>query len=651
MYKSFSQSNIVVFVLLFLFAMFFCLSFFAEATYDGGDGIRHYLVSRYSWKHPDLLLYSWGKPFFTILSSPFSQFGMIGMNVFNIICAITSSFICFKLSQKLNLKYPFLVILFLCFTPIYFPTINSGLTEPFFGLVLIFSIYLVFDKKFFWATILISFLPFVRSEGYLIFPLFLAVLIYRNKWKLFPLLAFGTVFYTIVGFFHYHDFLWLIHQNPYKGLNYNIYGQGEFLHFINEYDLILGISNGALFLLGLLSALIFLMHKRKIAYTKEGANAFTFEELLLIYGSFLAYFFAHTIFWWKGMGSSLGLIRVMAAIIPCSALICLRGFNLIMLPILIKNKFIEWFIIATISCHIIFSCFNYDFFPYKLNAETIVLKEAADWYKESSFTNKKVYYLYPYLAEALDIDPFEQSKVGELWGLYPSIKKWGASVVPDSAIVLWDGHFGPNEGNIELDSIIRDPNFELIKVFRPKKAFKTLGNYNFEVYVFMKLNSNNAHKKTTSLAYELYDLENPDVRLANTTTVFNFPQSHSGKKSWKLTSDLEFGVNIIRNISDIPPNTTEIQYNCMVLDEGNNTTDAKIVLSIDNKTGENLFWEGLQMKSPVATDSSGWKKFSVRYIVNPNSFPNESLLKFYIWNVSKKDFYVDDVELIYFGKK
>ena len=185
------------------------------------------------------------------------------------------------------------------------------------------------------------FLPFVRSEGYLIFPLFLAVLIYRKKWKSFPILAFGTAFYTIVGSFHYNDLFWLIHQNPYKGLNYNIYGQGEFLHFINEYDLILGASIGLLFLLGLLSAVFLFVQKRKNIYTENDINAFNFEEHFLIYGSFLAYFFAHTIFWWKGMGSSLGLIRVMAAVIPCSALICLRGFSLIMLPVFVKKNLLS----------------------------------------------------------------------------------------------------------------------------------------------------------------------------------------------------------------------------------------------------------------------------------------------------------------------
>ena len=54
----------------------------ADSPYDTGDGIVHYQIARYSWEHPHLLLYLWGKPFFTLISSPFAQFGLKGMYVF-----------------------------------------------------------------------------------------------------------------------------------------------------------------------------------------------------------------------------------------------------------------------------------------------------------------------------------------------------------------------------------------------------------------------------------------------------------------------------------------------------------------------------------------------------------------------------------------
>src|SRR5580700_943620 len=70
----------------------------SPATYDTGDGIRHYIISRYSWNHSYLFLDHWGKPFFTLVSSPFSRFGLLGINAFNLVCFILSSVLCYSLA-------------------------------------------------------------------------------------------------------------------------------------------------------------------------------------------------------------------------------------------------------------------------------------------------------------------------------------------------------------------------------------------------------------------------------------------------------------------------------------------------------------------------------------------------------------------------
>jgi hypothetical protein len=78
-------------LLLSALAVFFAiLTAYSEVTYDVGDGIRHFMVSKYSWQHSNLFMYSWGKPFFTLISSPFSQFGINGIYFFNILCGVLS---------------------------------------------------------------------------------------------------------------------------------------------------------------------------------------------------------------------------------------------------------------------------------------------------------------------------------------------------------------------------------------------------------------------------------------------------------------------------------------------------------------------------------------------------------------------------------
>ena len=95
-------------------------------------------------------------------------------------------------------------------------------------------------------------------------------------------------------------------------------------------------------------------------------------------------------------------------------------------------------------------------------------------------------YLNPLVVSQLDVDPFDNNRVTELWGLFPSIKQWGYGVIPDSAIIIYDMHFGPNEAHIPLDTILSDKNFKLLKKFKPEKPFNVLGGYDFAVYVFQK---------------------------------------------------------------------------------------------------------------------------------------------------------------------
>ena len=647
MFKKLTEQKIVILLLLLIFIMFFIICYYSDGTYDSGDGIRHYLISRYSWKHPGQLLYSWGKPFFTLISSPFSQFGLLGINVFNILCAILSSFVCFKIALKLNLKYSFLVIFFLCFTPCYFPTINSGLTEPFFGLVLITSIYLMMEEKYFLATLLVSFLPFVRNEGYFLFPLFFIILIYHKKYLTSLLLSFGTLMYSIIGYFYYNDFFWLKNQNPYNGKNKAFYGQGELNHFITNNNFIWGTALYYLFFAGLAALIFNAVYKKLI---KDKANllpAFITEENILIAGSFIVYFAAHSIMWWKGWANSLGLLRVIAAVAPCSALICLRGFNLILIPYLQKNKYFAAIIIIPLLFFVIRSPFKHEYYPFKLDAEQSLMKETGEWYKTTPFTQKKVFYLHPYLTHVLNLDFFDKEKVGELWGLYPNIKVSGINIIPDSSIVFWDSHFGPNECRISLDTIMNDPNFQLIKTFKPDVPVKVLGGYDLEMDVFMKLHT---PKKLEVLQNELYDFESLPANLTNTNSIE--PQkSFSGEHSSVLSTKNEYSATLKKLISEIPAKTKQIDFNFKLSDTKGNSKEALIVMSVDTPEGKNLLWDGQPIIISGIEGNNNWQEGKTRFYLSPDVYPKTAIVKFYVWNKKKKEFIVDDFELVYWGNK
>ena len=104
------------------------IAFTCDGTADNGDSVQHYLISKYAWQHPVLFLDHWGKPLFTLLSSPFSQFGMEGMKVFNLIVFTSTLFLTGKIAQNLQLS-PWLAQVTLWACPYVFPQVFGGLTE------------------------------------------------------------------------------------------------------------------------------------------------------------------------------------------------------------------------------------------------------------------------------------------------------------------------------------------------------------------------------------------------------------------------------------------------------------------------------------------------------------------------------------------
>ncbi len=145
-----------------IFLVLASISLSNDFTGDTGDSLMHYLYSHYSFKHPGLFLNHWAKPLFVLISSPFSQFGFQGIKIFNCLMASLTCFFTLVTAQKLKLKYWWLVVIIMFFSPLYFRLIFSGLTEYMFGLALILSIYLAISKRIIPAIIIVSFLPFIK---------------------------------------------------------------------------------------------------------------------------------------------------------------------------------------------------------------------------------------------------------------------------------------------------------------------------------------------------------------------------------------------------------------------------------------------------------------------------------------------------------
>lgn len=457
--------------LFLLFILLLVLAILSEGTPESGDSYQHYLMARYSFQHPELLLDLWGKPVFTLLSAPFAATGFLGINIFNILCGLLTAWLGYLIAQRLGLRLSWLAVFFTLFAPIYFICLFSGLTEPLFGLILIASIYLAISGKYEWSALLISFLPFVRSEGNGIILLFLLVLLLHRQWKAIPLLAAGTLVYTVAGYFYYDDIYWLINHHPYQGES--VYGKGDLLHFIYQLPIIAGSPLALLFLAGIASLVI-----RLVRFKKKGLHPFFTEEFLLIAGACVLYIAGHSYVHWKGISGSSGTIRVMAAIAPVIGLVALRGLN-DLFSLVSFHKVVMYPAMLVVVYFVTASPFRHHEIPLKRFGEEVQLAECSEWMKSQKLADRRIIYFYPYLAYSLGIDPFNWEKRGVLYEHDLNTEK--------GSIIVWDSHFGPVECGLPIERMMSDTTLKLLRNFRSESWLNAEGKEEyFEVVVFEK---------------------------------------------------------------------------------------------------------------------------------------------------------------------
>ncbi len=424
---------------------------FFTGTGDSGDSVLHYLYAQSAPKHPELYFNHWGKPVFTLLASPFAQFGFNGMKVFNSLTVVTMLYFTYKALEGMRMERPAVALLIIICSPLLILHTFSGLTEPLFALFIAWGLYLVVRKKWWWACIVISFLPFVRSEGLIVMSAFGFYFLIKNQWKILPWLLFGHLAYSVVGFFYYGDLLWVFTKIPYAQTD-SIYGSGDLFRFVDQLPFVIGIPSAILLAVGLIVLLIQLVRRK-----------FHSELHAIVFYGFLSFFVAHSLFWYLGIFNSMGLNRVLLGVMPFMAIIGLVGANAIIS--LAKNSKIAksvttWLLAGLILLFPIAD--NPSAVHWKrdmnLSGEQQVAKEMADYLLRTQGRNHKFVYAPPYISVALDIDHFDRSKRMDLNPVWLKEVKKGD-------ILIWDDWFSVVDCHITQEMMEERADFRKLKSF------------------------------------------------------------------------------------------------------------------------------------------------------------------------------------------
>ncbi|HZL12008.1 MAG TPA: hypothetical protein VFC65_18650 [Prolixibacteraceae bacterium] len=612
-------NKIILLILAGIFILQLVLIFNSSGIYGGADNINHFRIARYAFNYPWLFLDHWGKPVYTALVFPFTFLGIQFARLFNVFVGLLTVWLTVKTFRLTGEKFNLILIFFIAFSPMYFLLMQSCMTEILFSFVLVLSIFLYLKDKYLWAAIVLSFVPFIRTEGIVVIPLFILVFLWARKFRAIPFLLVGSLFYSLVGYPYYHDWLWIIHQMPYS-MGQSLYGSGSIFHFVQQSPNIFGEP----FLIFLIIGLIVWTYQVLKMSNPIGKS---FLMYFLIVGSFVVFFAAHSYVWWKGTGGSLGLVRVIAGVVPLAAIIAVFGFNAVLLRM--KNtSYQAVFTIVVIAVQIVIP-FTKNHIPVRLERTQELVLDASKFIKTFN-EQSKIYYFDPYLVHFLNLDPFDQSLSN--WGVGDKIQASNSLNTGD--LLVWDAHFGPNEGGVSLENLLADSHLQRIKTIMPAERFQVLGGYDYGIYIFRKVDQKIIQEKSADLHRELVFGDSGDIHLI----------SVDGKKLLQMDAGMEFCPAIQIPFSEIQaPNYMEILASVRFLAlDLLDADEVLLILSVDvdhkpisyNKI--NLIAKG--------DNINRWQEISLQLQLSAG-FPKGAILNLYVWNKNKQNLLLDNVKL------
>lgn len=628
----FIKKNAALFTLLIISTLLSVILFLSTGIDGETDSITHFQLAQYAFKYPAFFLHHWGKPLFTILAAPLSQFGYSGALIFNILCGLASSWFVYLIGRQSGFRFAWAGIVFTVFTPVYLLIMYTSLTEILFSLVLIASIYLFLSKRFIWSAVLISFLPFARTEGLMFIVLFIPSLLVMKQYKALPFLVLGFVLFSLAGWPVYHDFLWFFTKMPYSSSGSEMYGSGSFWYYFKKLDTVL---NYPLLILGITGLVFLVINFKKALKTPTDIKNVTWY--LLILPSFFGFILAQSFLWWQGMMAVLASTRFMACVLPLSAIIALAGFEWIMQKVSF-SKVITAIMAVFIIGIVVYKPFTYKQLPMKTGMNFVVMEKAAAWLKTTRFKDRRAFYSDPMFPFYMGIDPFDADRCFKIYA-YDNINP--ANLLKDGELLIWDAQFSGFEGRLPFDSLMKNNKMRLVNLFTPENSFTILGGEKYKIAVFEK-----APRDTSQAEFKQFFLNDFESNLSEEESrLVSTKISSSGKNSIELNSTYIYSPVATGKLSSLPgKGNGSIRASVKVLNpEISEQGQVNLVVSVEGPD-HTVIKYNLVKDNEFSGKPDEWKTLSFSDMIDRFS-PADGSYKIYVWYTGKGKVYVDDLKL------
>ena len=421
--------------------------FSGDLPYDTGDGLLHFAISKQSWASPEMFLNHWGKPLFILFSSGFAQFGFKAYTIFNVLVFLSTILLLFSIFKHFKIRgiIPILTPIIFLTIPDYTGGVVGGLTEPFFGLLLVIMLWACIKEKWILFAIVASFTPFARSEGMLVVVSAPLMLLLFKQWKALPFVFLGFLVYAGIGKLLIDQPMWYFENDPYPAVS--SYGKGLWSDYLTRFDKHIGYI--PLYLLPLMFVGFFMW--------KQQQPKKAILTTLYFFGIYFAIIFIHSYLWANGLKGSLGLTRIATQGLPAAL-----GLGLVFTGFMINelHKVTNLFAFSAILCISVTHILQLEL-PIKETPYQKIIRESGEYVQKYEKQVGKIYYFQPLIAYHKGITVMETHPqyIHSFLHLEEDVKN--KFKVGD--IIIREAQFGPIEQGLPFEELNKYPWIKQVK--------------------------------------------------------------------------------------------------------------------------------------------------------------------------------------------
>jgi hypothetical protein len=433
----------------FLVGLFLSYGARSTGTYFGDD-IAHYLIARYSWKHPDLFLDTWGRPTFTLLYAPAAALGFAAVKIFSALLAGATCLAGAYLARAYGVRWSWQAALFIGLQPEFLRQSFSSLTELSFAFVLVLA--LIAHKKQKWALMAAAagWLPLARYESLPIVLMFAIILVQKKKVPCLLLVA-GPLFVQ--------NCFWALKE---AHLAYLIFPFDKLLGWrpnIAKYDY---ATRGVLYYIGLLPAAYGVIGLGLAGWGAIRAKLGTLQLSILLAVGTLS-----LTCWLLPSAGVPGYARHLAGVAPAVGV--LSAIGLAKISRYMTDGMKQPFALglgAVLIAGLILSTVG-SVRPFSLSREDRVVLRAANWFMNSSYRDRLALGSHPYFLLGANLDRFDPD-------VFLQLTPQNLSRSPSGSIIIWDSHYSPRlRSNVPSDTLQDSGRFRRLRSWE-NRAFRII---------------------------------------------------------------------------------------------------------------------------------------------------------------------------------